>query len=175
MSKLSKKQKKNIYKYLDKIYKTKKKEIDLLINMHICLEFIKKKNKYIKNLNKYKEIIKLFCECKILQKSYIKSSTNLESLFNFFKVNVNNKIIKYNDNSIYNLNLKLAYLKKHNELNLIYQSYKEILYKMIKYRKILIRFYQLPKMKISPLNLEKMIKQQNEIMQSISSFNKFLN
>ena len=97
MSKITRKQKKVYYKYLDNMYKSKKKEIDLLVNIYIFMEFIKKKNKYIKNLNKYKEIIKLFHECKLLQKIYIKSCNDLIKLFCFFKDNINNKILKYNN------------------------------------------------------------------------------
>ena len=42
---------------------------------------------------------------------------------------------KKSENTITDLKMVLAYLKKHNELKMIYDSYKELLREMLQYKK----------------------------------------
>ena len=48
------------------------------------------------------------------------------------------KLNKNSDSTITDLKMVLAYLKKHNEMKMIYNSYKELLREMLQYKKLYI-------------------------------------
>ena len=102
------------------------------------------------------------------------SNNDIVRLFYLFKNNINNKIISYNNESINHVKLKLAYLRKHDELSSVYKSYKEVLDKMIEYKNQLLYYSNLAKPTINKLNLQKMINEQNVIMKNITELNKNL-
>ena len=168
----TKKQQKQYYLKLKNIIHTKHKEINFYLDLTIFLKYTKLKKQIIENIHKYKEIIKLICSNKNLQYHYINSNNNIYNLFYLFKNNINNKIVSYNNESINNLKLKIAYLKKHDELSSVYNSYKDVLNKMFKYKNKLLYYSNLEKPTINKLNLQKMINEQNVIMKNIKELNK---
>lgn len=170
----TKKQKKQYFLKLKNMIHSKHNEITLYLDLTNFLKYIKLKKQIIENIHKYKEIIQLICSNKYLQYHYINSNNNINYLFYLFKNNINNKIVSYNNESINNLKLKIAYLKKHDELNSVYNSYKEVLNKMFKYKEKLSYYSNLSKTKINKFNLQKMINDQNKIMKNVRNLNNYI-
>ena len=100
------------------------------------------------------EIKKLFEECKELKNEVYKCHRELKINFNDYRNKIFNKLNKNSDNTITDLKMVLAYLKKHNELKMIYNSYKELLREMLQYKKKLIYFSHLSKPLITEKYLE---------------------
>ena len=72
------------------------------------------------------EAKKLLKECSQLKNEYLESHRELyKSYFNYKKI-FNNKLINKSNNAISDLKLLLAYMKKHNELKMVYHSYKNL-------------------------------------------------
>ena len=124
--------------------------------------------------DKLSEIKQLYKECKELNKMYIECHDDVVDMFLDYKKKHNNKLIKSSDTTISDLKLLLAYLKKHNELKMVYNSYKDILKMMLNYKKKLIYYSHLSKPLITDDQLKIMVRDQQEIMGTIEQLNKML-
>ena len=88
----------------------------------------------------------------------------------------NNNIIESKSNkTINNLRLLLSYLKKHNELKLMYDSYKTILQQFLNLQYNLKYFANISKQIIPDDELELMVKTQNNIISYVKTMDKKLN
>lgn len=120
------------------------------------------------------EIRTLFHECKELKTQYIECHKNMKKEYFMYKNSYNQKAIKSSDSAITDLKLVLSYLKKHNELKMVYQSYKEILKLMLEYKKKLIYFASISKSSITEEHMIQMLQEQNDIMNTIEQLNGIL-
>jgi len=92
------------------------------------------------------------------------------------KIIYNNNIIESKSNkTINNLRLLLSYLKKHNELKLMYDSYKTILQQFLNLQYNLKYFANISKQIIPDDELELMVKTQNNIISYVKTMDKKLN
>ena len=126
------------------------------------------------NKDNVEEIRTLFHECKELKSQYVECHKNMKQDYLEYKSNYNRKIIKSSDSAITDLKLVLSYLKKHNELKMVYHSYKEILKLMLEYKKKLIYYASLSESVISEEQMIKMLQEQNDIMKTIEQLNGIL-
>lgn len=124
--------------------------------------------------NRVEEIRKLYQECKELKYEYIKCHSNFKKDYLHYKNTYNRKAIQSSDSAITDLKLVLSYLKKHNELKMVYHSYKEILKLMLEYKKKLIYYASLSESTISEEEMIKMLQEQNDIMKTIEQLNGIL-
>ena len=124
--------------------------------------------------SKEKEIKELFEECKNLKGEVYKCHKELKINFDEYKNKMFSQIHKKSNNTITDLKMVMAYLKKHNELKMIYNSYKELLREMLQYKKKLIYFSHLSKPLITEKYLEVLLKEQNDLMSSVSKMNEML-
>lgn len=120
------------------------------------------------------EIQTLANECNKLKIEMVNCHEELKNSFNIYKKKFFSKIKKKSDNTITDLKLLLSYLKKHNELKMMYSSYREILREMMKYKKKLIYFSHISKPLISKSHLEMLLKEQNNIIENVSKVNDML-
>ena len=123
---------------------------------------------------KIKEIKKLFRECKELKTEVYECHDELKENFTVYKKTILNKINKKSENTITDLKLVLSYLKKHNELKMIYDSYRELLREMLQYKKKIMYFSHLSKPLISDRQLQILLKEQNDIIENVSKIDKIL-
>lgn len=123
---------------------------------------------------KIREIRELFNECKELKEEVYKCHDNLKDNYKLYKKKTLSKINKSSDTTITDLKVLLAYLKKHNELKMIYDSYKEMLREMLQYKKKIMYFSHLSKPLISEKHLEGLLKEQNDIIENVSKLNEIL-
>tara|TARA_B110001469_G_C9628269_1_gene313861 strand:- start:850 stop:1284 length:435 start_codon:yes stop_codon:yes gene_type:complete len=92
------------------------------------------------------------------------------------KIIHNNSIIEYKSTkTINNLRLLLSYLKKHNELKVMYDSYKAILAQFLNLQYNLKYFSSISKQIIPDDELELMVKTQNNIISYVKTMDKKLN
>ena len=92
------------------------------------------------------------------------------------KIIHNNNIIESKSNkTINNLRLLLSYLKKHNELKIMYDSYKTILQQFLNLQYTLKYFSSISKQIIPDDELELMVKTQNNIISYVKTMDKKLN
>jgi len=92
------------------------------------------------------------------------------------KIIHNNNIIESKSNkTINNLRLLLSYLKKHNELKIMYDSYKTILQHFLNLQYTLKYFSSISKQIIPDDELELMVKTQNNIISYVKTMDKKLN
>ena len=124
--------------------------------------------------NTVDEIRQLYQECKDLKNQYVECHSNLKKNYYEYKNSFNQKAIKSSDSAITDLKLVLSYLKKHNELKMVYHSYKEILKLMLEYKKKLIYYASLSESSISEEEMIKMLQEQNDIMKTIEQLNGIL-
>ena len=73
-------------------------------------------------------------------------------------------MIDKSNTAISDLKVLLAYLIKHNELKMVYNSYKHLLKIMLNYKKKIIYFTELSKPYINDEELIMLVKEQNDIM-----------
>jgi len=78
---------------------------------------------------------------------------------------------KKTDKTVSNIKLILAYLKKHEELKLIYNSYKELLQLILMYRKKFQYLTHLSKPLISNDDMDILVNQQKRIMKDVDKLN----
>jgi len=123
---------------------------------------------------KEKEIKELFNECKTLKNEVYKCHKELKVNFDDYRNKMFVQINQKSTNTITDLKMVMAYLKKHNELKMIYSSYKELLREMLQYKKKLIYFSHLSKPLITEKYLEVLLKEQNDLMGSVSKMNEML-
>ena len=126
------------------------------------------------NKDTIEEIRSLFHECKDLKTQYVECHQNMKKDYLQYKSSYNRKAIKSSDSAITDLKLVLSYLKKHNELKMVYHSYKEILKLMLEYKKKLIYYASLSESTISEEQMIKMLHEQNDIMKTIEQLNGIL-
>ena len=86
------------------------------------------------------QIKNLYKECKELKDEVYKCHKELKFNFDDYRNKMFSKLGKNSDSTITDLKMVLAYLKKHNEMKMIYNSYKELLRKMLQNKKKLIYF-----------------------------------
>jgi len=84
------------------------------------------------------------------------------------------KINKKSETTITDLKIVLAYLKKHNEMKMIYDSYRDLLREMLQYKKKIMYFSHLSKPLISDRQLQILLKEQNDIIENVSKIDKIL-
>lgn len=123
---------------------------------------------------KISEIKKLFNECKTLKSEVYKCHRELKVNFDDYRNRMFKKLNKNSDTTITDLKMVMAYLKKHNELKMIYSSYKELLREMLQYKKKLIYFSHLSKPLITEQYLETLLREQNDLMDNVSKMNNML-
>jgi len=123
---------------------------------------------------KVREIRDLFHDCKKLKKEVYKCHDDLKDNFKNYKKNILSKINKNSDTTITDLKVLLAYLKKHNELKMIYDSYKEMLREMLQYKKKIMYFSHLSQPLISEKHLEVLLKEQNNIIENVTKMSDIL-
>ena len=123
---------------------------------------------------KEKEIKELFNECKTFKTEVYKCHKELKVNFDDYRNEMFVQINQKSTNTIIDLKMVMAYLKKHNELKMIYSSYKELLREMLQYKKKLIYFSHLSKPLITEKYLEVLLKEQNDLMGSVSKTNEML-
>lgn len=126
------------------------------------------------DIYKEKEIKELFNECKTLKTEVYKCHKELKVNFDDYRNKMFVQINQKSTNTITDLKMVMAYLKKHNELKMIYSSYKELLREMLQYKKKLIYFSHLSKPLITEKYLEVLLKEQNDLMGSVSKMNEML-
>lgn len=124
--------------------------------------------------SKISEINTLFEECKNLKSEVYKCHRELKVNFNDYKNTMFKKLNTNSNSTITDLKIVLAYLKKHNELKMIYGSYRELLREMLQYKKKLIYFSHLSKPLITEKYLEILLKEQNDLMDNVSKMNEML-
>ena len=124
--------------------------------------------------NNLSEITELYNECKSLKTEIYNCHKELKVNFNEYKNGMFSKINKQSDSTITDLKMVLAYLKKHNEMKMIYSSYKELLREMLQYKKKLIYFSHLSRPLITEQYLESLLKEQNDLMDNVSQMNNML-
>jgi hypothetical protein len=123
---------------------------------------------------KIKEIRKLFSECKELKNEIYECHDELKQNYTIYKKTILKKINKKSENTITDLKIVLGYLKKHNEMKMIYDSYKELLREMLQYKKKIMYFSHLSKPLISDKQLQILLKEQNDIIDNVSKIDKIL-
>ena len=120
------------------------------------------------------EIKNLFKECKELKEEVYKCHKELKFNFDDYRNQMFKKLSNNSDSTITDLKMVLAYLKKHNEMKMIYNSYKELLREMLQYKKKLIYFSHLSRPLITEKYLESLLKEQNDLMDNVSQMNDML-
>ena len=112
-------------------------------------------------------IMKLYIDTKKASNRYIECHKSLKE----YKKNKREFNTK-SKNAIGDLKLLLAYLKKHNELKLVYSSYKEILKQMLNFKKKFEYLNHISKPRISETQLQYMSKQQDDLMANMTKLTK---
>jgi len=120
------------------------------------------------------QIKNLYNECKELKDEIYKCHKELKFNFDDYRNKMFRKLNKNSDSTITDLKMVLAYLKKHNEMKMIYNSYKELLREMLQYKKKLIYFSHLSKPLITEQYLESLLREQNDLMDNVSQMNDLL-
>lgn len=123
---------------------------------------------------KIKEIKKLFEECKELKEEVYFCHEDLKTNYTSYKKTILSKINTKSESTITDLKIVLAYLKKHNELKMIYDSYKELLREMLQYKKKILYFSHLSKPLISDKQLQILLKEQNDIIENVGKIDSIL-
>jgi hypothetical protein len=123
---------------------------------------------------KIKEIKKLFGECKDLKEEIYVCHEDLKTNYTSYKKTILSKINTKSESTITDLKIVLAYLKKHNELKMIYDSYKELLREMLQYKKKILYFSHLSKPLISDKQLQILLKEQNDIIENVGKIDSIL-
>ena len=123
---------------------------------------------------KIKEIKKLFQDYKELKEEVYFCHEDLKSNYTSYKKTILNKINTKSESTISDLKIVLAYLKKHNELKMIYNSYKELLREMLQYKKKMVYFSHLSKPLISDKQLQVLLKEQNDIIENVGKLDLIL-
>lgn len=116
----------------------------------------------------------LYIETKKAKRNYLCSHKRMKKRY-FVIIKRNKKIFNSTtNNTITDLKILLSYLKKHNELKLIYSSYKELLKIILEYKKKFSYLSHISKPFISKKQLINMVKQQNNIMTQVGKLNDYI-
>ena len=112
-------------------------------------------------------ILKLYLETKLSKEKY------LNCILEIKKIKKNNDTFNTKaNNSVSELKILLAYLKKHNELKLVYNSYKEVLKLLLQFKKKFSYYSHISKPLLSKRKLQNMVLQQNKIMKQVDELDK---
>jgi len=117
-------------------------------------------------------IVKLYIATKNSQSNLINCHKELKNKY-LILINKNNK--KFNskaDNGIRELKLLLNYLRKHHELKVIYNSYKDIMNHYLNLKKKFSYLSYISKPLIPENQLKNMVKKQEYLMSYIDNLNK---
>tara|TARA_B100001142_G_C14220357_1_gene611267 strand:+ start:467 stop:910 length:444 start_codon:yes stop_codon:yes gene_type:complete len=116
-------------------------------------------------------IVKLYIATKKSQKKLIICHKEFRNKY-FMLINKNNKKMNIKaDNGIRELKLLLNYLKKHHELKVIHNAYKDIMSLYLNLKKKFVYFSHISKPLISDSQLKEMVKQQEDLMEYIDHLN----
>ena len=124
--------------------------------------------------NKIKEIELLFRECRDLKEQVYECHGELKNNYSSYKKSVFSALNQNSDSTITDLKLLLSYLKKHNELKMLYDSYKDLLKEMLNYKKKIIYLSHISKPIITEQHLKGLLKEQNDIIDNVSKISKSL-
>ena len=116
-------------------------------------------------------IVKLYLDTKKSQKKLIHCHKEFKNKY-LILINTNNT--KFNtkaDNGIRELKLLLSYLKKHHELKVIHNAYKDVMNHYLDLKKKFAYFSHISKPLISEPKLKGMVKQQEDLMKYIDHLN----
>ena len=118
------------------------------------------------------KILKAYLETKKAQTRYIICHKSLKNKY-LLQIKINNdKFENKTKNTVSNIKLLLAYLKKHNELKLVYHSYKDIMKQFLQFKKKFAYLGHLSKPILSAEELKHMVKQQNNIISHVDYLSK---
>ena len=88
---------------------------------------------------------------------------------NIDKVNIDQNLLHYD---IYKLKLLLNYLRKHHELKVIYNAYKDVMNHYLNLKKKFSYFSYISKPLIPESKLKYMVKKQEDLMTYVDNLNK---
>lgn len=118
------------------------------------------------------DIVKLYIATKKSQKKLIYCHKEFKNKY-IILINKNNKKINSKaDNGIRELKLLLSYLKKHHELKVIHNAYKDVMNHYLELKKKFSYFSYLSKPLIPEQKLKGMVKKQEDLMRYIDHLNK---
>jgi len=161
-----------------KLYKEVKEAKDILLNTHNKL---KKKTKYAKKINKLyedtknaknklieshkkiKHIDNLYKDTKDAKKILLNSHKQLKCEY-LKRIKINNTKFKETESNLVTL---LTQLKKTDNLNIVFNSYKKILIEFLELKKKMEYFKYLSTPILSNNQLKKMIKEQDSIINHV--------
>ena len=111
-------------------------------------------------------ILNLYLDTKLSKENYLNCILEIKKI----KQNSETFNTKTN-NSVSELKILLAYLKKHNELKLVYNSYKEVLKLLLQFKKKFSYYSHISKPILSKKKLQNMVLQQNTLMSHVDTLN----
>ena len=126
----------------------------------------------IKNKNKIKppdniELKKKYKEVKMLNDKFIVCFKKIKDQHDNAINEINNNALATSDDAIKDLNLGLDYLKANDNLKTLYNAYKDLLKDVIDNRKMMYYYATISEPLFSQDELNKMIKEQNNIMGNV--------
>ena len=116
-------------------------------------------------------IVKLYISTKKSQKKLIHCHKAFKNKYFILIKKNNNKFNTKADNGIRELKLLLSYLKKHHELKVIHNAYKDVMSHYLDLKKKFSYFSHISKPLISQPQLKGMVKQQEDLMEYIDNLN----
>jgi hypothetical protein len=116
-------------------------------------------------------IVKLYLDTKNSQKNLIHCHKAFKNKYLILIKKNNNKFNTKADNGIRELKLLLNYLKKHHELKVIHNAYKDVMSHYLDLKKKFAYFSHISKPLISEPQLKGMVKQQEDLMKYIDHLN----
>jgi hypothetical protein len=126
----------------------------------------------INNIMDDNKILKAYLETKNAQTKYIICHKSLKNKY-LLQIKINNdKFENKTKNTVSDIKILLAYLKKHNELKLVYNSYKDIMKQFLQFKKKFAYLGHISKPILSAEELKHMVKQQNNIMSHVDYLSK---
>jgi hypothetical protein len=117
-------------------------------------------------------IVKLYISTKQSQKNVINCHNQFKNKYLILIKHNNTKLNNKADNGIRELKLLLNYLKKHHELKVIHNAYKDVMNHYLNLKKKFAYFSHISKPLISDVQLKDMVKKQDDLMNYIDNLNK---
>jgi hypothetical protein len=118
------------------------------------------------------DIVKLYISTKQSQKNVINCHKEFKNKYLFLIKKNNKKFNNKADNGIRELKLLLNYLRKHHELKVIYDAYKDVMNHYLNLKKKFSYFSYISKPLIPEKKLKDMVKKQEDLMTYIDNLNK---
>ncbi len=116
-------------------------------------------------------IVKIYIDTKNSQQKLINCHNDFKNKYLILIKNNTNKFNTKADTGISELKLLLNYLKKHHELKVIHNAYKDVMIHYLDLKKKFEYFSHISKPLISQPQLKGMVKQQEELMKYIDHLN----